>query len=309
MINREATIRWKGYDPDDLKPNARARICVVCDECGRVRWVRKQSYRGLCRSCAAKKYLRNPENHPNWKGGGTIMFCKQCGKEMLVKPSVSDSTSFCSRKCAGKWRSENMHGENSPTWRGGLVAVTCDHCGREFGVYRSQAHRTRFCSRECFGRWQSENMRGENGFGWKGGNVVKICEQCGQEYKVARSRYTISRFCSRGCLGEWQSENQAGENAHNWMGGTSFEPYCPKFNEIFKESIREKFGRVCFLCPTTEEENGRKLCVHHVNYNKDCLCDDSDCEFVPLCNKCHTKTNHNREHWESLIMEKLKEVP
>lgn len=93
-----------------------------------------------------------------------------------------------------------------------------------------------------------------------------------------------------------------------WKGGISFEPYCPKFNEAFKESIREKFGRVCFLCPTTEEENGRKLAVHHVSYNKDCLCDDSDCEFVPLCLECHGNSNHDREYWEAVIMEKLEAI-
>jgi predicted DNA-binding protein YlxM (UPF0122 family) len=97
----------------------------------------------------------------------------------------------------------------------------------------------------------------------------------------------------------------SGEKNHSWRGGISFEPYCPKFNEAFKESIREKFDRVCFLCPTTEEENSRKLSVHHVNYNKDCLCDDSECEFVPLCTSCHQKTNFNRDYWEETIMEKL----
>lgn len=96
-----------------------------------------------------------------------------------------------------------------------------------------------------------------------------------------------------------------GSNAPSWVGGISFEPYCPKFNESFKESIREEFGRVCFLCPTSEEENGRKLSVHHVQYEKNCLCDDIKCEFVPLCDSCHGKTNHNREHWEALILEKL----
>lgn len=99
----------------------------------------------------------------------------------------------------------------------------------------------------------------------------------------------------------------SGEKSPVWRGGTSFEPYCHKFNEAFKESIRDKFGRVCFLCPTTEEENGRKLCVHHVNYNKDCLCSDADCEFVPLCDSCHSKTNHNRDYWEEIILNKLKE--
>ena len=96
-----------------------------------------------------------------------------------------------------------------------------------------------------------------------------------------------------------------GEDAGNWRGGSSFEPYCEKFNNQFKECIRDRFNRLCFLCGMTEKENGRKLDVHHVNYDKSCLCNDVDCEFVPLCQKCHVKTNGDREYWESYIMEKL----
>ena len=96
-----------------------------------------------------------------------------------------------------------------------------------------------------------------------------------------------------------------GKDAPGWKGGISFEPYCEKFNEAFKESIREKFGRKCFMCPTTEEENKRKLCVHHVNYDKECMCNGVDCEFVPLCIGCHAKTNHSRELWERLIINVL----
>lgn len=97
-----------------------------------------------------------------------------------------------------------------------------------------------------------------------------------------------------------------GENNHQWKGGISFEPYCPKWNEDLKEHIRDKFGRTCFLCPTTEEENGQKLSAHHVNYDKNCLCDDSVCQFVPLCMSCHSKTNNNRAYWEMRINKKLK---
>jgi len=103
------------------------------------------------------------------------------------------------------------------------------------------------------------------------------------------------------------SNSRKGEKNPLWRGGTSFDPYCQKFNEAFKESIRDKFGRICFLCPKTEAENGRKLSVHHVNYDKNCLCDDVKCEFVPLCMTCHMKTNTNRGYWENLIIEKLKD--
>jgi len=98
---------------------------------------------------------------------------------------------------------------------------------------------------------------------------------------------------------------KTGENSSNWRGGISFEPYCPKFNNEFKELIRNKFNRLCFLCGKTETENGRKLSVHHVNYDKSCLCADYKCEFVPLCSRCHLKTNGDRDQWEQTILKKL----
>ena len=93
----------------------------------------------------------------------------------------------------------------------------------------------------------------------------------------------------------------SGEKSGNWKGGISFEPYCLKFNNRFKEKIRNQFGRQCFICGMSEEQNNRKLCVHHVNYNKDCLCNDIKCYFVPLCNTCHIRTNSNRQFWEKLL--------
>jgi hypothetical protein len=90
-----------------------------------------------------------------------------------------------------------------------------------------------------------------------------------------------------------------GENHPNWKGGISFEPYCINFDEPFKERCREFFGRICVECGKTEAENGRKLDVHHVNFNKMACCNDVLPLFVALCHPCHAKTNHNnREYWE-----------
>ena len=101
---------------------------------------------------------------------------------------------------------------------------------------------------------------------------------------------------------------RTGDKSPRWLGGISYLPYCEKFDDDFKESVREKFDRTCFLCPTTEEQNGRKLAVHHVNYDKECMCNDVVCEFVPLCLKCHGKTGSDRGYWERLIMDKLAQI-
>ena len=98
---------------------------------------------------------------------------------------------------------------------------------------------------------------------------------------------------------------RTGEKNSNWKGGLSFEPYCPKFNKDFKERVRILFDRKCFECGKTEEENGKKLDVHHVNYDKMVCCNDVEPLFVALC-RCHnSKANGNREWWEAHFIEKL----
>lgn len=140
---------------------------------------------------------------------------------------------------------------------------------------------------------------------------------CGKTFEIYPSRIVDNRgiYCSLVCRNKAQSENRRGENNASWKGGISFEPYCEKFNDEFKEYVRTKFGRVCFLCGKTEEENGRKLDVHHVNYNKACGCaeteedrktDDELCQFVPLCRSCNSKVNGNRDLWERRIKNEMR---
>ena len=91
-------------------------------------------------------------------------------------------------------------------------------------------------------------------------------------------------------------EKISGPNGGNWKGGISFEPYCVKFNEDFKNRVRAFFGYCCVECGTPQ--NGIKLHVHHVNFNKQTCCNDATPLFVPLCKSCHPKTNFDREYWE-----------
>ena len=96
-----------------------------------------------------------------------------------------------------------------------------------------------------------------------------------------------------------------GENCPAWKGGISFEPYCIKFNNEFKERVREFWNRKCVICKKDEKENGRKLCVHHVDYNKNSCCDDSTPLFVTLCNSCHPKINFNEKYWKKYFIEMI----
>ena len=64
-INREATIRWKGYDPANLKPQSHKKVWAVCEDCDKGRWTIFYLYRPVCASCAAKKKEFSPEHRKN----------------------------------------------------------------------------------------------------------------------------------------------------------------------------------------------------------------------------------------------------
>lgn len=93
-----------------------------------------------------------------------------------------------------------------------------------------------------------------------------------------------------------------GPNNHQWRGGVSYLPYCSKWTEKLRESIRDNFGRKCFICSMNEVGNGRKLSVHHVNFDKMSGCYGKQWNLVALCHKCHTKTTNSRFEYFNLLI-------
>ena len=114
----------------------------------------------------------------------------------------------------------------------------------------------------------------------------------------------------KGCQIPWNKEKNGedmpmfgrrGEEHPAWKGGIAFLPYCHKFNRILKEKLRDRDNRTCQLC--SEKENGRKLSVHHIHYDKE----NCNPDLISLCSKCNTKVNFNRENYEEFFMNKLNE--
>ncbi len=130
-----------------------------------------------------------------------------------------------------------------------------------------------------------------------------LSKECRRKMSTTRKGKHRSEECRHNL-----SAAKKGKKNPNWKGGKSYGKYCSKFDFRFKNYIRDKFGRKCFLCGKTEAENGRCLSVHHVNGNKNCGCDeDSTCQFVPLCGSCHIKTHTNNE-LENVLVSKLSEL-
>ena len=100
-----------------------------------------------------------------------------------------------------------------------------------------------------------------------------------------------------------RSESTRGEKSCHWKGGISFEPYCVKFTKEFKERVRAFFGYRCVECGSLQ--NGIKLDVHHVDFNKMSCCDETTPLFVSLCHHCHGKTQGNRQFWQYWFTETI----
>jgi hypothetical protein len=142
--------------------------------------------------------------------------------------------------------------------------------------------------------------------------IMAACNDCGKVRTTLKYQYRpLCGSCAK--KGKTHTEEtkvnmsaaQKGKNGNNWQGGKSFKPYCEKFDEAYKQLIRNKYENRCFWCNMTTEENGRKLDVHHVNYNKNCGCDETKCICVPLCMRCHGSSGSDRVGWQEKITKKL----
>jgi hypothetical protein len=208
-------------------------------------------------------------------------------KEMILEDATKEAFNYYSYKLPRK--------SSKP-----IIAV-CELCGK-FKVTSKNNYRT-FC-KSCSPLLASAR---------KGKNHHMFGKEHTEEAKALISGTLKGNTNTLGCkrtdaTKALMSAARKGEKNGRWLGGISFEPYCIKFNDEYKEHVRNLFGDECFLCSLSEADNGRKLCVHHVNYNKDCGCDETRCICVPLCMPCHVKTNYDRDYYQALIMEMLRPI-
>ena len=94
------------------------------------------------------------------------------------------------------------------------------------------------------------------------------------------------------------------DNKNSWKGGISFEPYGLAWTEQLKESIRQRDNNVCQVCNKHQSQLKIKLNIHHIDYIKTNI---FTFNLISLCNRCHTITNANRNHWTTFFRNYLSE--
>lgn len=180
MIDEEATFEKFGYYARDFKPKSTKRIIAVCDDCGKIRELRKCSYRTFCRSCAQKG-----ARSPSWKGLEVHRICKVCGRSFTTRPITIKKVygKYCSPKCSQQARITK-------------TKRRCPTCGKVF--YRAPSQIGNYCSRKCVDD-RTKTIHSK-----------RICEICGKNFEVPPSVVKIGRgrFCSHDCYWLWLSTDK-----------------------------------------------------------------------------------------------------
>lgn len=215
--------------------------------------------------------------------------CPICYTKFFVTPFIEKQKKgiTCSHVCWIEYRRQQA-----------TITFNCKWCGKKIEMLRSNAYNTAgdglqrrfYCSPECA---SADKKR----------RVLKKCLTCGKVIEVRKSIADNGNgmYCDVKCM----AIDRSGEKGYNWKGGTSFEPYCPKFNIEFKNRVRAFFEYKCVLCGKSEQENKRRLSVHHVLHNKETCCDDSIPLFVPLCASCHGKIHGKGNKYMPFFIEMI----
>jgi len=92
-----------------------------------------------------------------------------------------------------------------------------------------------------------------------------------------------------------------------YINGQSKDPYTLAFNDSLKESIRQRDNHICQNpeCNCTQKQNGQKLDVHHIDYDKQNIKENN---LISLCRSCHCKTNSNRDYWYAYFTYKMENI-
>ncbi len=114
-------------------------------------------------------------------------------------------------------------------------------------------------------------------------------EQAKQMWQNPEFRENFSRKIEAYYKTPESRQKISGENSGVWRGGISINPYSKEWTRALKKEIKTRDGFKCYLCG-----RDKKLCVHHVDYNK---LNAGKRNLITLCRKCHSKTNRNRRFW------------
>jgi hypothetical protein len=125
-----------------------------------------------------------------------------------------------------------------------------------------------------------KHKTGKESANYKHGKCLKkaYCIDCKKE--LSKSTYKGTKRC--------YSCAKKGKRNPNYINGKGNYPYPLEFSNNLKNNIYKRDNYKCQIC------NKRANHIHHIDYTKD---NNLKNNLIALCNKCHPKTNYNRDYW------------
>ena len=285
MIDEDRTMQLYGYTSDMLSPQSYKPIVKVCEECGKYGITSKSHYHDLCKSCASKKRYKPPipkfvlesDRFISDTGIDRILTIEKFGYDPidLKDRSGREIVAIC-QKC-GKSQITSKHAYCD-------LCRSCASKGKhKLPTPKFVSEQDRFISGTGIDRILTIEKFGYDPIDFKkksGREIVVICQKCGKSQITSKSNY---RDLCKSCSNKQEKRrikmscDRQGISINEFDGFLTDQKYCKLWTESFRESIRERFHNKCFLCDKLQRN--RKLSVHHVNYDKSCLCQ----KLVNLC--------------------------
>lgn len=261
--------------------NLQERNCLVC---GKPFKARKRAIK-----IGGGKYCSQKCSHDAIRTR-TKSTCLYCGNEFEEYPSriKAGIGKYCSRQCASLGRRAVEKGDLSNLYR--------DKTWLENEYLIKQKSISTIAHEIGVSDWTIHHWLVYHGF-----SIEKRTSKWTDARRAAQSKRLSERSPSKQLdVRQKISQSHSGKNNPAWQGGISFEPYCPKFNKNLKAEIRAKYNYTCQRCEV--KENGRRLSVHHINFDKMAGCYGKKWNLIPVCTKCHGWTGTHRFEAFNLFM-------
>jgi hypothetical protein len=285
MIDETATFEKHNNIVTELSRGSQKLVVAICDECEKVRDVKFRNYRALCVQCAQAKTGAKKSASMMGKNVGKThteetkhrISVSTSGEKNhnFGKPMADGAKQKLRKYRTGRTHTEETKAEMSKTRKGVPKSVEMKHKLAITRTGTTHAEETKDkISETKTGSHHSPETCAQMSISHTG----LVDGENNPMFGTNRSEETRRR----------QSATNQGILYDEWEEFAKDSPYCPKFNERCRESNREKYGRCCFLSGTTEDDNGQKLSVHHVDMNKNRGCDGHAWKLVPLAAKFHS---------------------
>jgi hypothetical protein len=198
---------------------------------------------------------------------------------------------FCSNKCFGAYFS----GERNYSWKGVKEERRCLTCNNLFLIRNTKQKNKFYCNKICR---KNRDRKGEI-------YVKAKCLECNNIFETFK-RTNINKFCGFNCRELYRSKRMLDKNNPNYVHGEANIRYPVEWNKRFKEKIRLRDEYRCQLCDLDEVNHGKKLCVHHIDFDRFNLSPEN---LITLCKYCHGKFHgkYTREKCKEELLNLLKE--